>query len=163
MTLKQQAIQLGKRDREIIDVDDIDSAENIKKIKTATASDVDGASKSTVLPSNKNHNGMNAFAKTSASKLLMSPTWPIIPALPSFDVASAFSNVEGKMIKKEPGLDLLYFKPFLKAPVRQTLFKYLLEEFPWYRVSFLISLVVDLTDMIVSGQVSGDCYVKLHS
>lgn len=125
MTLKQQTIHLGKRDGEIIDVDDIDSAENTKRIKTDSASDVDDATKSTVV-SNKNHNGMNAFARSGSSKLLTSPTWPIIPALPCFDVTSAFSNAEGKVIKKDPGLDLLYFKPFLKAPVRQTLFKYLL-------------------------------------
>ena len=39
--------------------------------------------------------------------------------------------VEPQVIKREPDLDLLFFKKFIKGP---DLFNYLLEELPWYRV-----------------------------
>jgi hypothetical protein len=65
------------------------------------------------------------------STLLPPPGWPLKP--PAFDIKSTFSGLEGQVIHKEPGLNLLFFKRFLKAPERASLLKYLLEELPWYR------------------------------
>lgn len=42
----------------------------------------------------------------------------------------------GKRIKKGD-LDLLYFQPFVKAPAASMLYKHLLEELPWYKITYL--------------------------
>jgi hypothetical protein len=112
-TMKQQTLLQGKRLRE-----ETEQEAPSKKAKVDTNKTSDMVSES-VGKVNKGH----------------FPGWPLVPALPSFDVKSAFSGVEGQVIRKEPGLDLLYFKHFLKGPGRASLFKYLLEELPWYRVS----------------------------
>jgi len=52
---------------------------------------------------------------------------------PSFDLSSCFTHVKPKVVKKEPDLDLLYFKTLIKG---KQLFEYLLNELPWYRVTY---------------------------
>jgi hypothetical protein len=65
--------------------------------------------------------------------------FPLKISAPNFDVASAFGKETGEEIKRKPGLDLLYFKRFLVAPGRQQLYRYLLQELPWYRVKYKVN------------------------
>jgi hypothetical protein len=114
-TMKQQTIQLGKRARE----EDITSLEAKKHKPVAdTLSPVE-----------------NRVGAETTKPVLVPLGWPLTLSPPSFDIKGTFSEIPGQAIRKEPGLDLLFFKRFLKAPVRASLFKYLIEELPWYRVS----------------------------
>ncbi|KZT44230.1 hypothetical protein SISSUDRAFT_1111841 [Sistotremastrum suecicum HHB10207 ss-3] len=58
---------------------------------------------------------------------------PLCINAPTFPIDSAFGSDPGDAILKEPELDLLFFKQFLKAPGRKALFDYMLAELPWYR------------------------------
>ena len=53
---------------------------------------------------------------------------------PTFDLAACFNTAEPRVIKKDPDLDLLYFKSFLSSP--SELFCYLRAELPFYRVCY---------------------------
>lgn len=67
-----------------------------------------------------------------------STTSPLSIVPPPFDLSTGFSEIEPRVIKKDPGLDLLYFSPqaFLSASIRKQLFTYIRESFPWYRVTY---------------------------
>lgn len=54
---------------------------------------------------------------------------------PDFDVRDTFADVKPQVILKDPGLDLLYFKRMITG---KQLFEYLLNELPWYRVTYPI-------------------------
>ena len=54
----------------------------------------------------------------------------------AFQGTTAEEAWAGKRIKKGD-LDLLYFQPFVKAPAASMLYKHLLEELPWYKVTYL--------------------------
>ncbi|CAD6581027.1 MAG: hypothetical protein CYPHOPRED_001420, partial [Cyphobasidiales sp. Tagirdzhanova-0007] len=64
-----------------------------------------------------------------------STSLPLRVRNPTFDLGSLFTHVEAKAIKKDPDLDLLYFKKMIKG---RQLYDYLLEELPWYRVVYEI-------------------------
>jgi hypothetical protein len=120
--MKQQLIQLGKRTREQELVE-----HPLKKSKQLPKSNA------SLLVAQ--HAASGGAGRNSTSTLLPPPPgWPLNPSPPTFDVKSTFSGLEGQVIRKEPGLDLLFFKRFLKSPERASLFKYLIEELPWYRV-----------------------------
>lgn len=59
-------------------------------------------------------------------------------APPAFDISSAFTQRAPRVIKKDPDLDLVLFKPFMSAAGRTALYRYLLEELPWYRVKYTV-------------------------
>ncbi|KAI9103260.1 hypothetical protein DFS34DRAFT_642108 [Phlyctochytrium arcticum] len=56
---------------------------------------------------------------------------------PDFDLAAGFKNqIPGRNIKKNPGLDLVLYKPFIARPTSRHLYKYLLGCLPWHRVQY---------------------------
>ena len=66
-----------------------------------------------------------------------SNSFPLSIVPPPFDLSTGFSEIEPRVIKKDPGLDLLYFSPqaFLSASIRKQLFEYLRKDFPWVRLA----------------------------
>ena len=60
-----------------------------------------------------------------------SPKFVITP--PDFNIE--YSGIKGRLVKKDPGLDLVIFKPFLSKACAKTLYRYLLWSLPWYKVS----------------------------
>lgn len=69
------------------------------------------------------------------------PTYPYkIPHFPSY-VSDALTEIpasEGKEIKDQPDLDLLYFQPYIPKRVERDLFEFLREELFFYRVQYKI-------------------------
>jgi len=51
---------------------------------------------------------------------------------PDFELE--LSNVLGRGMKKNPDLDLVIFKPFLSKSSAKSLYQYLLNSLPWYKV-----------------------------
>jgi hypothetical protein len=52
---------------------------------------------------------------------------------PPFALSSSFTHAKGQSILKDPDLDLLFFKTFIRG---RHLYEYLLRELPWYRVVY---------------------------
>lgn len=52
---------------------------------------------------------------------------------PAFSLSTTLSNTTPRTISQDPDLDLLFFKTFVRG---RQLYKYLLSEFPWYRVVY---------------------------
>ena len=55
----------------------------------------------------------------------------VIPP-PDFDID--YSGSSGRIINKNPDLDLVLFKPFLSKSSAKALYGYLLSSLPWYKV-----------------------------
>jgi hypothetical protein len=68
---------------------------------------------------------ISALTLNSATKFLIDP--------PDFNIE--YSGVKGRIVEKDPGLNLVIYKPFLSKSCARTLYKYLLSSLPWYRVS----------------------------
>ena len=63
-----------------------------------------------------------------------------IPHFPTY-LEEALSEVpasEGKEIKNQPDLDLLYFQPYIPASIEKELFEFLRRELFFYRVKYKI-------------------------
>ncbi|PRP88820.1 hypothetical protein PROFUN_00288 [Planoprotostelium fungivorum] len=65
-------------------------------------------------------------------------TYPIDILNPSFRIEDGLSSQEGSNIRKHGDLDLLYFSPFLKKDYAQQLYLHLLNNMPWYRVTYTV-------------------------
>ena len=69
------------------------------------------------------------------------PTYPFkIPYFPSYisDALTEIPASEGKEIKDQPDLDLLYFQPYIPKSVERDLFEFLRQELFFYRVQYKI-------------------------
>lgn len=55
-------------------------------------------------------------------------------AIPPPDFNIDYSGSPGRIIKKDPDLDLVLFKPFLSKSSAKALYRYLLSSLPWYKV-----------------------------
>ncbi|KAH7257349.1 hypothetical protein BKA59DRAFT_105798 [Fusarium tricinctum] len=60
-----------------------------------------------------------------------------LPAYLSKELAT-LPDQPGREINDQPDLDLLYFEPFITAPVSRSLFEFLRAELPFYRVEYKI-------------------------
>jgi hypothetical protein len=60
---------------------------------------------------------------------------PLRINLPSFSLSSTLTGIASREIKKDPDLDLLFLKTFVRG---RQLYEYLLRELPWYRVVYEI-------------------------
>ncbi|PWY94217.1 hypothetical protein BO94DRAFT_325050 [Aspergillus sclerotioniger CBS 115572] len=69
------------------------------------------------------------------------PSYPIPIRDPPSTISTRLSNpppCTPKAITNQPHLDLLYFQPFLPAPLARELFQFLRAELPFYRVKYTI-------------------------
>ncbi|KAK4545785.1 hypothetical protein LTR36_002739 [Oleoguttula mirabilis] len=100
----------------------------------------DGAIQNQQTQGNSSENDVNDH-ETGSAQASMHATYPFaIPHLPPgiTDILNFAPATEGRIIRDQPDLDLVYYQPYVPKEVQRDLYEYLRRELFFYRVKYMI-------------------------